>query len=376
MAITLAGAGHLEYAGNIVTTLPATLLIWGTRDNSTGNQAWINQSQTNADRRMYAYHAGSSDNKLMMHRSPGVTGSVNKATAPHATTAMKLMVAVFTSSGSRTLYFGDSTGLTDTATSPVNDISNHNLCTVGAQKYNNAVADSFAKGSFAEAHWIAGALTSTDVANLIADTVKPEDLTGWVDGWTFKDYEAGGTYTSIGGTRTMTAVGTVTSSSVTHPIARSGTPTTLTAATTSQDSVSGTGAVTIPVIGDLTGADTSQSAASGTGAITAIQVLVAAATSQSATSGTGAVTSAATAGTITPTQQFGNNTRSLFISQAVTVFVTQVADNAPVATKSLTTTADAHLLGFTDAAFVIGTSYRCTFKFASGAEGMATLAAA
>lgn len=126
----------------------------------------------------------------------------------------------------------------------------------------------------------------------------------------------------------------------------------LTAASTTQDATSGTGAVDVPGVHALAGAGTSQSSTSGTGAVT----------------GPGA--------TITPTQAFGNNSRSLWANMDVTVFIHRESDNVLLATKNLTTDSTAHLAGYSDASFVAAVNYRNIFVFANGAEGMETLAAA
>jgi hypothetical protein len=102
----------------------------------------------------------------------------------------------------------------------IDDLASHSRCLIGAIKYNNTAANGFVNGSVAEAHWFNTALTATDVANLVADSVKPEVISGGVAGRTFRDYEADSTYTSIDGTRTMTAIGGVTASGSAHPIAR------------------------------------------------------------------------------------------------------------------------------------------------------------
>jgi hypothetical protein len=119
----------------------------------------------------------------------------------------------------RTLYFGDHAGVNDTFT-VTDDLASHSRSLIGAIKYNNTAANGFVNGSVVEAHWFNTALTAKDVANLVGDTVKPEAISGWMDGRTFKDYEADTTYTSIGGTRTMTAVGCVAVSGSAHPIAQ------------------------------------------------------------------------------------------------------------------------------------------------------------
>jgi len=212
--------GYLTHSAKIISGYPFSIICWGTRASSSTAQAWISQSQTAGDRYVAGVHAASSETKQALLKEPGSSRGVNKGTTPNtSSTTLQLMAVVFTSTTSRTVYFGDGTSATDTA-SVADGITNHNLSMIGARQYNSLAVEFFANGSLAEAHWFNSALTSTNITDMIADTVKPEAVSGWVDGWILKDYQAGGTYTSIGGTRTMTAVGGVSASSATHPIAR------------------------------------------------------------------------------------------------------------------------------------------------------------
>jgi hypothetical protein len=48
----------------------------------------------------------------------------------------------------------------------------------------------FAKGGLAEVHFIAGVVTTEDYDEVLAGTIKPEELAGWVNGVILKDYAA------------------------------------------------------------------------------------------------------------------------------------------------------------------------------------------
>ncbi len=223
MALKLNGStGYLEYPDKIVTGFPFSMMMWVSTDSGGAGQFWLAQSQSNADRYAAAWLDANGSTKYANYRNPGSGDSATKTSSPIPSSTMRLAVVVFASTTSRTIYFGDNTTQAVSTASVTDSTSNHDRVTVGAWHYNGNSPSLFTNGNVAEAHFFNVALTSTDVGNLLADSVKPEAITGWVDGWTFKDYSAGGTYTSLGGTRTMTAVGGVSTSTATpsHPISR------------------------------------------------------------------------------------------------------------------------------------------------------------
>jgi hypothetical protein len=118
------------------------------------------------------------------------------------------------------MYYGSNAG-TSSSVSVVDDISNHDRVTIGAWRHNGGAAGLFTNGEVAEAHFYNVALTATDVENIRTGAVLPEAVSGWVDGWTLETFNVGGTYTSIGGARTLTAVGGVSAGIRSHPITRS-----------------------------------------------------------------------------------------------------------------------------------------------------------
>jgi len=263
--------GYLEHPDKIVSAYPMSLAVWGTRTSSSGDQYWITQAQSNGDRYVGGYQKSASEAKLAVMQEPGSSRSAQKSGAPNvSSTVLQLMVVVIHSKDSRTIYFGDTNGVTDNATG-VNGIANHNLCTLGARHYNSGAASLFIKGALAEAHWYNVALTPADVGNMIADTVKPEAISGWVDGWMLKDFEADGTYTSIGGTRTMTAVGGISASALAHPINRSSGVTTINCTPANADAQGLTAAVTS---GGVVAISCTPGAATAAGATAAVRRLI------------------------------------------------------------------------------------------------------
>jgi hypothetical protein len=375
MAISFNGTtAFLEYADKLVSSYPCSMAVWGTRTSSGGDQFWISQTQTTGDRYIAGWHFSSSDGKAITSKVPGGGDTQYKTTTPHTSSSvLKLLVVVWDSASSKTVYFGDDIGLNNVVTTADN-LASHNACVIGARHYNNTAASNFANGSLAEAHWFNVALTAADVANMIADTIKPEAISGWVDGWTLKDYEAGGTYTSIGGTRTMTAVGGVSSSALTHPLSR--------ASTTSVSSdLAASYGITGLISSDLAASysidatgQVSSNLAASYGIIGSISSNLAASYTIAAPTASIVFDDPADPGS---PLDFGKNTAAYYFeSAAVTVYFNLASTNALIAAASLTTNADATLDDYANAAFVSGTSYRCVFKFADGSEGMVTLAAA
>lgn len=215
--------GYLRHNARVVTGFPFSIVFSLANDVATGPQNFCAAAQAAEFAEPYfsATFGSWGNNKFATHRHAGGTRQAQKTTAPHSNiTTMQWGVVVFTSANSRTVYFGDSTGVTDTATG--SDASaGHTVTLIGALKQNSAAASLFTKGHLAEVHFYGSALTSEDVSSVIGGAL-PETLGGWVDGWALQAFDAGGTYTSISGTRVMTAVGTVSSSSLAHPISRGG----------------------------------------------------------------------------------------------------------------------------------------------------------
>lgn len=336
MALKLNGStGYLEYPNKLVGSFPMSMLVWVAHDVTNVQNFLITQSQSNADRYASAFLLNDFGNtKLATHRNPSNSISASKNTAPHPDATMKLAVAVFESTTSRRIYFGSNTPGTDTATS-VDDIVNHDRCVVGAKHDNSAAPSDFLNGSVAESHWFNIALSDAQVASLLADTVKPEAISGWVDGWTFTDYNAGGTYTSIGGSRTMTAVGGVTASALPHPITRTAVPD----ATATGATLTGTSSLTA-------GSATATSAGTASGAtLTATSSLTA-----------GTATAAAN-GTLT-TKPLKNNTRTVLASEtSVTLNIYNATTGVLVVQKTSVTTNASGIATVSDPLIVAGTTY-------------------
>ena len=225
MAVKLVGStAYLEYGSALVSSYPFSVMVWVSADSTGAGQCWAAQQQSTADRFLMLWLDANGTSKYASTRNPGNSVNANKNTTPDPNATMRLAVAVFTSTTSRTVYYGSSTGVTET-TAMTDDTTNHDRLTVGAWHYNSGVAGLFCNGSVAEAHVFNVALTATDVTNLLADSVKPEAITGWVDGWILKPTGTVGaaapsSFLSIGGTRTLTTVGTATISAQAHPISR------------------------------------------------------------------------------------------------------------------------------------------------------------
>lgn len=241
MTIALNGTtGYLNHPARIANAYPFSMAVWVAGSTGVSNQFAIQQAQSNGDRYASGWFTSFGGNQLATTRNPSNSLTATKLIAPAlSSTVMRLLIVVFESTTVRRVYFGSSTPATDTAAS-IDDTSNHDRCTLGGFWANSAGAPSLLlSGSLAEAHWFNTALTGTDYTAMEGGAL-PESIGGWVDGWTLETFQAGGVYTSIGGSRTMTAVGGVTTSGIGHPITRS-TPSVFTGNITLDDvGVSGT----------------------------------------------------------------------------------------------------------------------------------------
>jgi hypothetical protein len=223
MTIALNGTtGYLNHPARIANSYPFSMAVWVAASTSVANQFAIQQAQSNGDRYASGWFTSFGGNQLATTRNPGNSLTATKNSAPAlSASVMRLMIVVFESATVRRVYFGSSTPVTDTGTA-ADETSNHDRCTLGGFWSNGAGAPSLLlSGSLAEAHWFSTALTGTDYTNMAGGTL-PETVGGWIDGWTLETFQAGGTYTSIGGARTMTAVGGVTTSGIGHPVTRGG----------------------------------------------------------------------------------------------------------------------------------------------------------
>jgi hypothetical protein len=221
MSLLLNGStGYLEFPGRIINNLPGTIVVFTSANITGASQMWAVQQQSNADRYIAAWLDANGTTKYASNRNPGSSISASHTAAPNPVAgSLQIAAAVFASTTSRTMYYGSNTG-TSLSASVVDDIVNHDRVTVGAWRYNGGAAGLFTNGEVAEAHFYNVALTATDVENIRTGAVLPEAVAGWVDGWTLQNFNAGGTYTSIGGSRTLTAVGGVSAGIRAHPITR------------------------------------------------------------------------------------------------------------------------------------------------------------
>jgi hypothetical protein len=215
--LTASSTQYLEYGGKLVSSLPCTIIGWVRRTVDTGlGQFWASQCQSNADRYMAAW-MGSNFNNFATLFNPG-NGSSAVQTTP-ADSTFRLFMAVFTSTTSRVMYFDSTTeGTVDTG-SLTDDITNHNRIVIGAFHHNSNSPSLYLSGSIAEVHFYARALGDSDFTALSTAATLPEDVADWVDGWTLGDNT---TLTSLGGTRTLTAYGSPSTSGTAHPLTLTG----------------------------------------------------------------------------------------------------------------------------------------------------------
>lgn len=349
MSLLLNGStGYLEFPGRIVSALPCTIVVFSSANSTGSSQMWAVQQQSNADRYIAAWLDANGTSKYAQHRIPGGGDSASRTAAPNpAAGSLQIAAAVFASTTSRTMYYGSNAG-TSSSVSVVDDISNHDRVTIGAWRYNGGAAGLFTNGEVAEAHFFNVALTATDVENIRTGAVLPEAVSGWVDGWTLETFNAGGTYTSIGGTRTLTAVGGVSAGIRSHPITRS-TPSVF------------TGNITLDAVGT---AGTFQGVAAGAfaGAITLDDVGVAG-------------SFGASSGTLTSEPIRTNNGTLLSSTALAHVAIYNDTTGALVLRRTSISTDGSGVFAVTDPAIVAGVTYRIDWETAAGHRRMPRKAA-
>jgi hypothetical protein len=234
---------YLELGSKIVSTYPLSFVIWLAAPlDGSGTAAAISQGSTTVDAFQFGGFENFNNNKYASDRSAlaGSATATRSATPNISSSTYGLLVAVIEAT-QQTVYYGSNVGTVSTG-SPAQVFSDLNRFLIGAWRRAAGVAG-FSKMSACEAHVFNTALTSSDVTTLL--TTKPETVAGWVDGWALGSASA---LTSLGGTRTLTAIGSPTTASLTLPYTRTSAPVlsaptgTATGNTTGVGSVSTTGA--------------------------------------------------------------------------------------------------------------------------------------
>jgi len=215
MSVTLNGStGYLEWnkgAGSLpVTSFPFSIAVRFRSPTSGSNQFIAGIQQSNADTWLEAWADG---NGTTVYSSARVAGSGTAASASGTYGTMKLLIVTFTATATSVAY-GSSTF--NTGAAPVsNPLGTCDRIVIGA-RHNSSGPDLFLNGDVAEVHFFNRELVSADFTTLNGDYT-PESISGWVDGWSLK---TNSDLVSIGGTRTLTLNGGVTSTG-SHPITRS-----------------------------------------------------------------------------------------------------------------------------------------------------------
>lgn len=216
MALAFNGStGYLQWdAGTMpFTAQPFTLLAFVANNGATGAQQCIAAS-LKSDGSVGTFMAVDSSGGNVLATKGSATAS--KSATGISSSAFRLVAAEFVSNTSRNIYWDGSTA---PGTDPGNDtgsIATENRICIGAYNYTSTIL--WYSGSIAEVHIINGALTAAELDAVKSGSIKPEQMTNWVDGWQLKNASD---LTSMSGTRTLTLVGGVTNSALTHPVTRS-----------------------------------------------------------------------------------------------------------------------------------------------------------
>lgn len=239
MPITTDSVSALELGAAAIKTYPRSFLIYVSALSGCP-QNFYPLAQHNSSNWGNGWEGASfgsyGDNKKVEGNSPPYGGwAVGISSSPHlnygTSAVLRPIVVVFVSASNRRVYFAGNIGSDSTTSYP--DIS--------------AGFDGFALGSsllgqIAEAHIYNVALSDAQVASLVGNggSAKPEELSGWFDGFQLKDYNPAGTYVSMGGSRTLTAVGTgISAGTSAHPVSRTVAGPTISTQPTNQSASSG-----------------------------------------------------------------------------------------------------------------------------------------
>lgn len=222
MAVRFDGTGRLTFAGRLFDGVDVVLVCWGGINTGADNYAWVSQSEVATPGRYVIAATRNTGNVQLVHGwSGGTDGDTTTKTPGTLNGTMRVFMGVMRSSGTnrQQCYYGDNSQGNGTA-ALLDQISNHDAFTVGAWNSGGSYLWPLI-GDVAEVHAIAvGARTDADIDTLydaLAAGGLPEAQAGWIDGWKLTGHTD---LTSIGGTRTLTLMGGVTTSPATHPVSR------------------------------------------------------------------------------------------------------------------------------------------------------------
>ena len=219
--ITFDGSSqYLEFADKVVSAYPLTFVLWLAAPlDGSGDAGAIGHGSTTADAIQRGGFINSSNEKFATDRTAAAGSfSVVRSASPNIGSASYGLLVAVLEATRQTVYYNSSSGTTITS-SPAQVFADLNRFNIGVSRRSSGLLN-YAKMTACEAHVFNTALTSSDVTTLL--TTKPEDVAGWVDGWTLANNS---TLTSIGGTRTLTATGSPTTASLTLPYTRVSAPT-------------------------------------------------------------------------------------------------------------------------------------------------------
>lgn len=225
MAVHFDGTGRLTFSGRLFDSLDVVFVAWAGQSSGGVTACFMSQSEASRDDRYNVVVPLSNGN--VQATTAWATGQGDSAvkSGPTLNATMRVCMGVFRTSGTNRTqcYYGDNSQGNST-TAITDQVTNHDTVTIGALAYNSTIIWPLT-GDVAEVHAIAiGSRTDTDIDTLYATLAAgglPEDEVGWIDGWILSTHTD---LTSIGGTRTLTLTGGVTTAVASHPITRAAAP--------------------------------------------------------------------------------------------------------------------------------------------------------
>lgn len=212
MGVKLNGAtGYLRLPQKLVSAYPFSIGIRFAVDVQSDCFV-ISQGQSDADRDATLFLDANGSGNYARYRNIGDGNNAVVSLAIAST--YRLAICVFESATSRKLFLGSNVPGASTSTQADNT-SLHNQLVIGAN-LNNSLSGLFFNGGVAEAFVVPSAINSTQYDSLIADSIKPESISGCVC-FPLRNITD---LTDTTGTYTLTLVGGVTNDTRSHPVSR------------------------------------------------------------------------------------------------------------------------------------------------------------
>ena len=202
----------------VVTSMPCIFAFYVAQSTDTGTIAtWVSQSKSSVSDKWCWSHKRN-DESVWSGCSSSTDSDSTTLYGSTINSTLRVCVSAY-QTGARQAWYGSTTEASSVHT-VVDQLSDHDTFSIGAF-FRGSGAEFFGGIDICEVHVYSGTPDDAFYTAFLGATSSgnyPENISGWIDGWILKDTASG--YTSIGGTRTLTATGGV-SNGVANPFTRS-----------------------------------------------------------------------------------------------------------------------------------------------------------